>query len=279
MDTLEIAGLLLIIATVLVSYKGLTNPLFFEAYSFSVGGILQRNQYKRLFTSAFLHGSWVHLLVNMISLYCFSAVLESYLGPFTFLALYATSLIGGNLLSLYIHRHDSYYSAIGASGAVCGVIFASIALFPELEIGFPGIDYYIPGWAYGLCFVLYSIWGIKAGRDNIGHDAHLGGGISGLLLAIALEPASLTQNYLPILLILLPSLYFLYRVFRNPEFVLTTSFFQQQEGLLTKDDYYHIRKKKREQELNALLDKIHEKGIDSLSKKEKEKLEEISQSK
>jgi membrane associated rhomboid family serine protease len=74
----------------------------------------------------------------------------------------------------------------------------------------------IPSWAFGLLYVSYSVYGIKSKRDNIGHEAHLGGGIAGLLIALIHSPLMLSENYLPILFILVPSTLFLLVVTRKP---------------------------------------------------------------
>src|SRR5215510_14928409 len=107
---------LIIILNVIFSYRGFTNSLFFESYMFQVDKILVNRDYKRLITSGFLHVSWTHLIFNMLSLYFFSGSVEALLGPIGFVAIYFGSLIGGNLLSLFIHRQHSDYSAVGASG-------------------------------------------------------------------------------------------------------------------------------------------------------------------
>src|SRR5689334_3800677 len=161
----------------------------------------------------------------MVSLYFFSTNLESYLGPFRFLLIYLASLVGGNLFSLFIHRNHGDYSAVGASGAVCGVIFASIALFPGFGIGFFFLPISLPGWIYSLGFVLFSIYGIKSRRDNIGHDAHLGGALIGMLVAILTNPLVVTENYLPILCIFVPSAIFIYIIIKKPGFLLVDNFF------------------------------------------------------
>jgi len=277
MADIEIAGLVLIILNVACSYKGFTNLVFFENYKFEVDRILINKEYKRLVTSGFLHVSWVHLIFNMIGLYAFSSFLEAQLGSFYFLILYFVSLIGGNLLALFIHRQHGDYSSVGASGGVCGLIFASIALFPEIGIGFFGLPFSMPSWLYGVLFTAYSIYGIKSNRDNIGHEAHLGGALIGMLIAVLMRPNVLMQNYLPILAITVPTIVFIYFIFTKPQFLLIDNyFFKKHKPYYNIDHQYIDQKINKQKELDQLLDKISLKGLNSLTAKEKQKLEDYS---
>jgi membrane associated rhomboid family serine protease len=266
--------ILLILANLLVTYKGLRDASFMDRYTFNIEAILVRKDYIRLISSGFLHGSWTHLLFNMMTLYFFGPMLEMQLGTANFIMVYVLSLLGGDVFSLFLHRYQSDYTSLGASGAVMGLIFSCIALFPGMQIGFFGIPIPIPAWAYGLFYVLLSIYGIRSQKDHIGHDAHLGGGLTGLLTSVCLFPAVLISNYLPILLIVIPSVVFIYLILTRPQFLVTGKF-SRPEGLLNKEDRYNERQKAREDELNTLLDKISRKGIDSLSKKERERLNEL----
>jgi membrane associated rhomboid family serine protease len=273
-----IIGLLLIIINVIVSYRGFTNHLFFDGYKFQVDKILVNKDYKRLITSGFLHVGWLHLIFNMISLIAFSGIIETYLGSIQFLVIYFASLLGGDLLSLFIHRHHSDYSAVGASGAVCGVIFASIALFPGLGVGFLGLPFSIPGWLYGLVFVLFSIYGIKSKKDNIGHDAHLGGGLIGMIAALCMRPEAFGENYVTILIIAVPAIAFIYLIISKPQSMLIDNFFYKaHHGNYTVDQRYNIQKSIKQMEVDRILDKINRTGMNSLSKKEKDILKEYSQ--
>lgn len=277
MTDIGIIGLLLIITNIAFSYKGFTNGQFFESYKFEVDRVLINKDYLRLISSGFLHVNWMHLIFNMVSLYAFSGLLETQLGWIFFLLIYFVSLVGGNLLALFLHRHHGDYSAVGASGAVCGVIFASIALFPGLGIGFFGLPFSIPSWLYGLLYVGYSIYGIKSNKDNIGHEAHLGGALAGMLLAIILQPTALTENYLPILLIAVPTSVFIYLILTRPQLLLIDNLFSRTHTRnYTVDHKYNEAKANKQIELDKLLDKISSKGINSLSKKEKAKLDEYS---
>jgi membrane associated rhomboid family serine protease len=231
-------------------------------------------QYYRLVTSGFLHTGWRHLILNLLTFYFFGGSVEVMLGYGNFLLLYAASLVGGNLFSLLLHRHEEDYSAVGASGAVSGLVFAAITLYPGIEVGMLGL--YVPGWLYGMLYVLVSAYGITTRRDNIGHDAHLGGGLVGLLVVVFLQPELLRTNYLAIIAILAPALGFFYFLIKKPEALVLGNLFGRSPGYQTVDDKYYARQQQQAQDLDDLLDKINHKGYDSLSAREKEKLEKLS---
>jgi hypothetical protein len=190
------------------------------------------------------------------------------------LAIYFGSLVGGGLFSLYMHRNHPDYRAIGASGAVSGLVFAAIALFPNMEISLLLLPVFIPGWAFGLLYVLISIYGIRSQSDNIGHDAHLGGGLVGLIIAVAMFPESITNNYIAILLIVIPAAIFIYLIAARPGFLLTNNTSQKQKGFYLPEDKYKAAVRDRRSEVDKILDKIKKQGIDSLTKQEIQKLKE-----
>jgi membrane associated rhomboid family serine protease len=269
--------ILLILNNVLFTYRGFSNQLFYERFMFEVDGVLAKKQYGRLITSGFLHVSWLHLIFNMIALLFFAGLVEANLGALRFLLLYFSSMIGGNLLSLFIHRHEGNYTAVGASGAVSGVIFACIALFPGLDINLFFIPIGIPAWLFGLLYVLASIYGIRSRKDNVGHDAHLGGGIVGMLVAIAMYPQSLVHNYVTILLVAIPAIIFIYLIITRPHLLLVDNFFyKKKQEFYSVDHRYNTDKFNKQQEIDRILEKIHRKGMRSLSRKEKQLLKEYS---
>jgi membrane associated rhomboid family serine protease len=275
MDSIGLIGGGLIVINIIFSYQGFRDPIFFEKYVFNVDKILISKQYIRLISSGFLHANWTHLALNMLTLYFFSSGVETTLGGSGFLILYFASLIGGDLLALFIHRNHGDYTSVGASGAISGVVFASIAIFPGMSIGMFGL-LWIPGWAYGLFYTLFSIYGIKSGKGNIGHDAHLGGGIVGMLVAICMMPESITNNYLPIILVLVPAIAFFALILIKPEFLLVDNIFRKSDGLQTKEERYNGAIRNKEKEIDRILDKISKKGLEKLSKKERETLDNHS---
>jgi membrane associated rhomboid family serine protease len=273
--TAGMISLLIIIVTVVVSYKGFKDHFFFEKYEFGVDKVRLYRDYKRLITSGFLHVNWMHLIFNMLGLYFFSGALTSLLDVYQFLLIYFASMVGGNLLSLIIYKNQGDYTAVGASGAVCGVIFASIALEPRASILLLFIP--MPGWVFGLLYIGLTIYGVRSKRDNIGHEAHLGGAIIGMLLAICLRPAALLENYIYILIIIIPTLVFIYLIITKPHILLIDNlFFKTHTDHYSIDHKYNEKKTNQQQEIDKILDKISKRGINSLSQKEKQMLKDFS---
>lgn len=266
----SVIGFLILLFTGLVTYKGFIDRQYYERYVFHTDPILIDKQYDRLFSAGFLHANWLHFGFNMIALMAFSWSLESTLGIPKFLVIYLGSLLGGNLLALYTHRNHADYRAVGASGAISGVVFSAIILYPEIEISLILIPIGIKSWLFGILFIVISVFGIKAQSDNIGHDAHLGGAVTGILLTILLRPSILLTNWWIILLLLLPTVAFLILIVRNPAVLLIDNYWGE--------DIRRMRqpkgpKKDQKVSLDYLLDKIRHEGLDSLSKQERKLLE------
>ena len=274
MALFSISGFLIIL-NILFSYRGFKDSFFFNKYAFHIDPVIIQKDYKRVITSGFLHVNWTHLIFNMFSLYIFSGSLESFIGPFNYVIIYVAGLVGGNLLSLLIHRHHADYTSVGASGAIFAVMFSAIAIFPGMQIGLFFLPS-IPGWLFGLAYVLFSIYGIKSRTNNIGHDAHLGGGVAGMLVAILLYPSMLIDNAFTILIVAVPAIAFILFILYKPEALLIDNYFFKNHHYLTVEDKYNLRQRNKQQDLDKLLEKIHQRGMDSLSRKEKEQLKEYS---
>jgi len=277
MPNAGIIVLIIIAVTILVSYKGFSNSAFFDGYKFEVDRILINKDYKRLITSGFLHVSWTHLFFNMFSLYVFSGLVEITLGSIKFLIIYFTSLLGGELLSLVVHKNHGDFSSVGASGAIAGVMFASVAIFPDMGISFFLLPVSIPGWIYALLYVLFSIYGIRSQKNNIGHDAHLGGALIGMILALIMNPSAFMDNYGKILIILVPTLVFIYLIVTRPGTLLVDNlFYKTHQDFYSIDHHYNAERADQQQEIDRILDKISRKGMGSLTMKEKETLKAYS---
>jgi membrane associated rhomboid family serine protease len=195
--------ILIIASNVIFSYKGFTDISFFRKNEFHIGSIRAGEQ-SRMFSSAFLHADWGHLFFNMFTLFMFAPVVIENLGNTSFLLIYLGSLLAGSLLTLYFHKNDYGYRAIGASGAVTGILYSAILLNPDMNLYLYFIPIPIPAYIFGIGYLLYSIYGMKAKNDNIGHTAHFGGAIGGYLITICKEPIMLTENTNMVILLVLP---------------------------------------------------------------------------
>lgn len=212
---MNILVIILIALTCIVSFIGFNNKQLFDRYKFNIYAILRLKQVDRLLSSGFLHADIMHLLFNMFTLYFFSDIIIQFLGNVQYLIIYLLAILGGNLLTLWVYRKDDLYSAIGASGGVSGIVFASIAIYPHLGIYIIPIPFAIPGWIYGILYLALSVYGMKRSIGNIGHAAHLGGCIVGLALAIALDPIILQQNLLYIGIMIIPLVVLGYLVYKG----------------------------------------------------------------
>ena len=203
MGNLDLVTIVIIAANVIISYKGFGDYGFFERYKFNVGSI-RRGEQIRMFSAGFLHVDTMHLFFNMFTLYFFAPVVITFLGNFHFIIVYISSLILGNLLSLYFHKDEYYYSAVGASGAVTGILYAAILLRPDMNLYMFFIPVPIKAYFFGLGYMLYSIYGMKKRIGNIGHDAHIGGAIGGYVVTLILFPSLFESDLLIIGLLAVP---------------------------------------------------------------------------
>ena len=198
----------IIIANVLVSMKGFDDYAFLDKYKFQVSRI-KGGEKVRLFSSGFLHVDWMHLILNMYVLYVFADFVANILGNNSFLIIYFGSLLAGSFYSLSYHKDEPYYSAVGASGAVSGIVYSSILLFPDMQLLlFFAIP--IPGYVFGVVYLLYSIYGMKKQLGNVGHAAHLGGAIGGFALTLLLKPILFSINTTFVILLAIPILLLLF---------------------------------------------------------------------
>ncbi|AZA57312.1 MULTISPECIES: rhomboid family intramembrane serine protease [Chryseobacterium] len=208
--------LILIIAiTAIISFVVPNGSSNFEKYKFNVGAIRNRNEYIRLLSSGFLHADIFHLLFNMMTLYFFGPVVMQAFGSLGFILIYFGSILLGNIFSLFVYQRQPWYSAIGASGGVSGILFASIAMIPHLEIYMFFIPIGIPGFVFGLVYFSYSVYMMlnPNQHDNIGHAAHLGGAFFGLVYAVAVQPQAAIANSLYLGIMALPLIYLAYEIF------------------------------------------------------------------
>lgn len=169
-----------------------SNPIYFERFSEWPYQIVHQKRFYQVLTSAFLHANFMHLFFNMFALFTFGTFLEAVFrneygeiyGSLYFFIIYFVSLFCGSILTVAFNYKNPMYVAVGASGAVSGVVFAYVILFPMNTIGVFFVP--MPAFIFAFLYIGASIYGMKSKFGNIGHEAHLGGAIGGVIATIIL---------------------------------------------------------------------------------------------
>lgn len=195
---LPLVTLTIVIATSAVTIAAFKNFSLHERFILHVGAIEERGEWYRLFTSALLHGDWMHLLVNMFSLFAFGSLLEHVIAPWRFAMVYVTGVMIASFVAVILHRHEWNYRALGASGGVAAVVGAATAAFPDMTMMVFPVPIPLPAWIVGTAFIVYSVIGARGRWDNVGHDAHLAGTLTGMGMLAAFYPAAALENIVPI---------------------------------------------------------------------------------
>lgn len=188
---------LLIAFTALISIPAFNNRDWFLKLQLSPYQVYHRKQWYRLLTHGFLHAGWMHLIVNMLVLFFFGPHVERFLravlGPalqpwngLIFILFYFAAIVIASLTSLFKHKNDPWYNAVGASGAVSAVLFLFIFFKPWEMLYFYGV-LPVPGIIMGVLYLIYSHYMSKREADNINHDAHLSGAIFGFIFPLLID--------------------------------------------------------------------------------------------
>jgi membrane associated rhomboid family serine protease len=162
------------------------NRFLFRPYFF-----LRDKQYDTIIMSGFIHADMTHLLFNMITFYFFAIPMEKYLGTTNFVVLYLAGLILSHVCTWYKERHNPQYASLGASGAISAVLFAFIVYFPMTMIYVFFIP--MPALLFAVLYVGYSWWASRSARDNINHDAHLCGALTGWCFVAVTDPGAFSR--------------------------------------------------------------------------------------
>jgi membrane associated rhomboid family serine protease len=188
------ATLGLLAANIALSIMAFGNTRLIDGLLFDVGRIRRNNEWHRTVTSGFIHGDPAHLFMNMLSLFFIGPPLELFLGTWTFLGFYMACLIAGSAWTLMEHWRNMNYKALGASGAVSGVT-AAFGLFAPFQM----IIFFVipmPAILFAVLFIAYSAFASATQvRDGIGHSAHLGGALMGVVLVCLFWPAAVRDAW------------------------------------------------------------------------------------
>lgn len=192
--------IILIIAISIMSFAAFNQREIMYRFQLNPWSIVHRKQYLRTILHGFLHVDWTHLLVNMFVLYSFGHAVLFYFGYYLpgwtevrFLVFFLSALPLSALYSIIKYKDNPNYNAVGASGAVSAVVFASIFFDPYRFIYLFAIIP-IPGIVFGAVYLVYSAYMAKKQVDNVGHDAHFWGALYGMLFPILSDP-SLLQHF------------------------------------------------------------------------------------
>ncbi len=188
--------LILIIITVAVTWYAWQNADIMQKWIFHPYSIQHDNSWYRFVTSGFLHADYMHLFFNMFTMYAFGNYVEREfsarygleIGIVLYLLLYIGGIIVSDIPTYIKHRHDPPYRALGASGGVSSILFSSILFYPTSEIGLIFIPIGIPGFIFGILYLMYSYYQGKRMGDNINHDAHFYGAVYGFVISLVLVP-------------------------------------------------------------------------------------------
>ena len=186
---------IIIIITCAVSIPAFSNAILFSNLKFNPYIIKEERQWYRFLTYGVLHADWTHLIVNMFVLYSFGEGVEFMMkyyfgekGLLYYVLLYVGAIFVSVIPSFLKHKNDSWYNAIGASGAVSAIVFSSIFFLPGSKIMLILVPIPIPAALYGVLYLVYCAYMARKAQDNIGHDAHFYGALFGALFTIALKP-------------------------------------------------------------------------------------------
>lgn len=190
------ATIIIIIVTALVSLLCFYGRLDYEALKFNAYDVWHRRQWHRMLSYGLVHAGWGHLFFNMLTLFFFGDVVERYFGAafgqpagtILYIVLYVSALAVSTAGDLIKYNDNPLYSAVGASGAVSAVLFASILFEPKMGIYIYLIPIPVPGYIFAPLYLLYCWYMAKRNMDNIGHTAHFWGAVYGFVFPLLLRP-------------------------------------------------------------------------------------------
>lgn len=271
--------LVLCVVTAAITMAAFRDPALFQRFLFQPERILAHKEWHRLVSHAFVHVDGPHAILNLLSLYLFGSELERVYGFQILLGVYFAAVLGGALLSLLIHRHHDY-TAVGASAGVCGVLFAGIFVMPGMDVALWPLPVFIPGPVFALIYLTGTFLAIRRhAADGVAHDAHFGGAIVGLALALVINPAACASQsglMTAAAVVAVGGLVILAR----GQIELTRLLATRAEADVPLPDYEPTDEARRRQaareEINLILDKVGRSGMDSLSKAERAALDQHS---
>ena len=182
--------LVIIAITCIVSFMAFKNSRLMNDLILWPPAIARQREYHRLVTYGVVHADFGHLLFNMITLFFFGRLMESFftaqLGTLGFALFYIGGLVVSILPTYLKNRANPNYRSLGASGAVSAVLFSFVLLAPWSRIIVLVIP--MPAIVYAVLYTGYSIYMDRRGQGNVNHSAHLWGAAYGVLFTLLVDP-------------------------------------------------------------------------------------------
>ena len=185
-----ITAFFLLINVLVGAYSLFVEPDLIGRWAFRPAAV-KKGEWGRWITAGFVHTGLAHLLFNMVTMWSFGPPIERTIGWWRFLAVYMGSELAANALTYWRHRDDPAYSAVGASGAISGVVFSFVLFAPWAMLGVLFIIP-MPAILFAFLYIAFSIYASNQQVGRVAHEAHLGGALGGIVLTILLYPAALT---------------------------------------------------------------------------------------
>lgn len=179
---------LIMLFTVITSIYAFNDNSLYGKFMLHPFSISRGQKVYTLITSGLIHADWMHLIFNMITLFSFGRNLEASIGSGSFAAIYIIGLILSDIPTVFKHKNDFWYNSLGASGAVSAVLFASILVFPFQKIYLMFIPFGVWAVIFGPLYLIYCVYAAKQARDNINHDAHFYGALTGMIVMVIIFP-------------------------------------------------------------------------------------------
>ncbi|MFN3403488.1 MAG: rhomboid family intramembrane serine protease [Cytophagaceae bacterium] len=178
--------IIITILTIVISIYAWNNPELYSKWLLTPYKVKKYNEFSRFITSGFIHADYMHLAFNMIAFFFFGMSVEGFFGSYLFVFLYLSGIVVSDIPTYLKHKNNFYYNSLGASGGVSSIIFSSILLSPLRTIRIFFIP--MPGFVFGILYLIYSYYMSKQSRDLVNHDAHFYGAVYGIGFTIIYDP-------------------------------------------------------------------------------------------
>ncbi len=197
MITYTFLAIILIFSIYCFNDRNAMNKYLFHPYS-----IYHGKEHYRFLTHAFIHGDYIHLAFNCITLYSFGLIMEDgffgnsnffnpKIGKIYYIILFTGGIYAASFTEYFRNKNNTSYSSLGASGAISSVLFSYIMVSPLSRISF----FFFPmqGWIAGALLLGVSFYLIRRKKtsdysDNISHESHFWGAIFGVVFTIIVKP-------------------------------------------------------------------------------------------